>query len=214
MLFCGLTKGISLKICILCVCVIINKHSFEPFCVWICYYYYLTQNICSPVADHAHHFMQPFPFLQTAAPEVPLTAAAALTTTPAPAPPTKEEAFGPAQPLADSWGIFSAGTLATEATLSTNSLMVPGEAATSAPTPAGSLEVAALDAAMGGLSLVVVVVVVVVVGGLPPPALAHAQPQALGALRGVELVSVLYWAHKRVAVVFVVIRTGCYLFVF
>ena len=23
------------KICILCVCVKINKHSFEPFCVWI-----------------------------------------------------------------------------------------------------------------------------------------------------------------------------------
>ena len=156
--------------------------------------------------------MQPFPFLQTAAPEVPLTAAAALTTTPAPAPPTKEEAFGPAQPLADSWGIFLAGTLATEATRSTSSLMVPGEAATSAPTPAGSLEVAALDAAMGGLSLVVVVVVVA--GGLPPPALAHAQPQALGAQRGVELASVWYWAHKRVPVVFVVVRTGCYFFVF
>ena len=34
-LFCGLIKGISLKICILCVCVQINKHLFEPFCVWI-----------------------------------------------------------------------------------------------------------------------------------------------------------------------------------
>ena len=34
-LFCGLTKGISLKICMLCVRVKINKCSFEPFCVWI-----------------------------------------------------------------------------------------------------------------------------------------------------------------------------------
>ena len=33
--FCGLTKGISPNICILCVCVIINMRSFEPFCVWI-----------------------------------------------------------------------------------------------------------------------------------------------------------------------------------
>ena len=36
--FCGLIKGISLKICILSqlfVCVKINKRSFEPFCVWI-----------------------------------------------------------------------------------------------------------------------------------------------------------------------------------
>ena len=35
MSFCGLTKVISPKICILCVCVKINKHLFEPFCVWI-----------------------------------------------------------------------------------------------------------------------------------------------------------------------------------
>ena len=35
MSFCGLTNGISPKICILCVRVIINKCSFEPFCVWI-----------------------------------------------------------------------------------------------------------------------------------------------------------------------------------
>ena len=35
MSFCGLTKGISPKICILCVRVIISKRSFEPFCVWI-----------------------------------------------------------------------------------------------------------------------------------------------------------------------------------
>ena len=34
MSFCGLTKGISPKMCILCVRVKINKHSFEPFCVW------------------------------------------------------------------------------------------------------------------------------------------------------------------------------------
>ena len=33
MSFCGLMKGISLKIYILCVK--INKHSFESFCVWI-----------------------------------------------------------------------------------------------------------------------------------------------------------------------------------
>ena len=33
--FCGLTKGIFLKICPLCVHVKINKHSFETFCVWI-----------------------------------------------------------------------------------------------------------------------------------------------------------------------------------
>ena len=32
--FCGLTKGISPKFCILCVRLIINKRSFEPFCVW------------------------------------------------------------------------------------------------------------------------------------------------------------------------------------
>ena len=42
----GLRKGISLKICMLCVCVIINKHSFEPPCVWIllyiCMYVYYT----------------------------------------------------------------------------------------------------------------------------------------------------------------------------
>ena len=33
--FCGLTKGISPKICILCVRVKTNKRSFEPFCVKI-----------------------------------------------------------------------------------------------------------------------------------------------------------------------------------
>ena len=32
---CGLTKGISLKMCILCVHVKISMHLFEPFCVWI-----------------------------------------------------------------------------------------------------------------------------------------------------------------------------------
>ena len=31
MSFCSLTKGISPKSCKLCVCVIINKRSFEPF---------------------------------------------------------------------------------------------------------------------------------------------------------------------------------------
>ena len=31
MSFCSLTKGITWKICRLCVCVLINKHSFEPF---------------------------------------------------------------------------------------------------------------------------------------------------------------------------------------
>jgi len=35
--FCGLTKWISPKICILCVSVKINKRSFESFCVWIHY---------------------------------------------------------------------------------------------------------------------------------------------------------------------------------
>ena len=35
MSFCGLIKGISPKICILCVRVKINKRSFESFCVWI-----------------------------------------------------------------------------------------------------------------------------------------------------------------------------------
>ena len=35
MSFCGLTKRIFPKICILCVRVKINKRSFEPFCVWI-----------------------------------------------------------------------------------------------------------------------------------------------------------------------------------
>ena len=33
-MFCGLTKGISPKSFILCVCVKINKRSFEPICVW------------------------------------------------------------------------------------------------------------------------------------------------------------------------------------
>ena len=33
--FCGLIKGISPNICILCVRVKINKRSFKPFCVWI-----------------------------------------------------------------------------------------------------------------------------------------------------------------------------------
>ena len=35
MSFCGLIKGTSPKICILCVRVQINKRSFEPFCLWI-----------------------------------------------------------------------------------------------------------------------------------------------------------------------------------
>ena len=35
MSFCSLIKGISRKICILCVRVKINKRSFEPFRVWI-----------------------------------------------------------------------------------------------------------------------------------------------------------------------------------
>ena len=34
-LFCGLIKGISPNICILCVRVKINKRSFKPFCAWI-----------------------------------------------------------------------------------------------------------------------------------------------------------------------------------
>ena len=34
-LFCGLIKGISSKNCILCVCVEINKRSFEPFYVGV-----------------------------------------------------------------------------------------------------------------------------------------------------------------------------------
>ena len=33
--FCGLIKGISPKICILCVRAKINKCLLEPFCVWI-----------------------------------------------------------------------------------------------------------------------------------------------------------------------------------
>ena len=33
--FYGLTKGISPKICLLCVHVKISKRLFEPFCVWI-----------------------------------------------------------------------------------------------------------------------------------------------------------------------------------
>ena len=35
MSFCGFIKGISPKMCILCVRVKINKRSFEPFCVLI-----------------------------------------------------------------------------------------------------------------------------------------------------------------------------------
>ena len=35
MSFCGFIKGISTKICILCVPVKINKRSFEPFSVYI-----------------------------------------------------------------------------------------------------------------------------------------------------------------------------------
>ena len=37
MSFCGLIKGISPKICILCVRGKINKRSFEPFCVSVFY---------------------------------------------------------------------------------------------------------------------------------------------------------------------------------
>ena len=33
--FCGFINGISLKMCILCVRVKINKRSFELFCVWV-----------------------------------------------------------------------------------------------------------------------------------------------------------------------------------
>ena len=37
MSFCSLTKGISSKICRLCVCVVINKHSFELFMFGACF---------------------------------------------------------------------------------------------------------------------------------------------------------------------------------
>ena len=36
-----LDKGISPKMCILCIRVKINKRSFEPFCIWILIYLFL-----------------------------------------------------------------------------------------------------------------------------------------------------------------------------
>ena len=45
MSFCGLIKGISQKMCILCVRVKIDKRSFEPFCVWILDF--VPQNKCN-----------------------------------------------------------------------------------------------------------------------------------------------------------------------
>ena len=55
-------KGISLKICILCVCVKVNKHSFEPFCVLILSHNTTTKMLplaayCVP--SHPLHIMYP-----------------------------------------------------------------------------------------------------------------------------------------------------------
>ena len=55
--FCGLTNGISPKICILCVRVKINKHSFEPFCVRI-----LFQNANSHSVSSCCFFLLLFSF--------------------------------------------------------------------------------------------------------------------------------------------------------
>ena len=57
MSFCGLTKGVSLKICRLCVRVKINKLSFNPFCVWISSVSMcnaLSQNIVSQLVVTEH----------------------------------------------------------------------------------------------------------------------------------------------------------------
>ena len=57
MSFCSLTKGIIPKICILCVCVLIKKRSFEPFFVFGSYFYnsedYLDCMILLPVSTAA-----------------------------------------------------------------------------------------------------------------------------------------------------------------
>ena len=42
--FCGLTKGISPKICVLCARVKTSKRSFEPFCVWILKFHNANNN--------------------------------------------------------------------------------------------------------------------------------------------------------------------------
>ena len=44
MSFCSLTKGITPNICRQCVCVLINKRSFEPF---MCHTFYSLHPICS-----------------------------------------------------------------------------------------------------------------------------------------------------------------------
>ena len=51
MSFCGLIKGISPKIYILCARVKINKHSFKPFCVWILFQIFIctTNNSTSQI---------------------------------------------------------------------------------------------------------------------------------------------------------------------
>ena len=49
-------KGISPKIYILWVCVIINKRYFEPFCVWILYYSGLEKRV-----THSTHWRFLFP---------------------------------------------------------------------------------------------------------------------------------------------------------
>ena len=59
--FCGLTKGISPKICILCVCVkILNKRSFEPFCVWSLFKRH-QQHARRLSLSHAAHVNAPWP---------------------------------------------------------------------------------------------------------------------------------------------------------
>ena len=54
MSFCGLIKEISLKMCILCVRVKINKRSFEPFCVWVSPFMLVFVSTCID-QDHNTH---------------------------------------------------------------------------------------------------------------------------------------------------------------
>ena len=59
MSFYGLTKGISLKICILCVCVKSIKRLFGTFCVSIMFNWELTKTLCMyqywQRLMHTHH---------------------------------------------------------------------------------------------------------------------------------------------------------------
>ena len=66
MLFCGLIKRISLKICILCVCVKI-KHSFEPSCS-VCWCVVGTESQTRVVLPALFSLQVPFPAIASCSP--------------------------------------------------------------------------------------------------------------------------------------------------